>query len=126
MKSPCKILLVDDSLTQRLYFKQALAGYAYELHEAENGVQGLEMMLEHRFDLLLVDINMPKMDGYEFVQRVRKQDTSHVPIVMVSSEQEPKDWSAAMGAGANLYLTKPVQAPKLAQLVELLTGGAHG
>jgi two-component system chemotaxis response regulator CheY len=119
------ILIVDDSHTVRLYYRRSLEANGFLVEEAQNGVEGLERALTKTYDLLLVDVNMPKMDGYEFVRTIRSapnDDTT--PVIMITSEQEIKDRRAAYRAGANLFVVKPVKAHELAELARLLTGGA--
>ena len=123
MTNSARILIVDDSTTVRLYYRKALEAAGFVVDEAENGVAGLERALATDFEMLLVDVNMPMMDGYEFVCLLRSPPNDcTVPIVMISSEPEAKDRRAAYAAGANLYLVKPVKAHELAELVRLSTG----
>ena len=121
MASKRKILIVDDSASIRAYFAQVLGGL-YEIELAVNGVEGIEKLLQHRFDVILVDVNMPLMDGYEFVRRLRTSAElwAATPIVMITSEQEEKDCRAAFAVGANLFLTKPVKSQELLDIAELL------
>lgn len=117
------VLIVDDSLTVRLYHRQIVEGLGLPVEEAKDGAEALEVALRGEFALLLVDINMPKVDGYRFVRTVR--DTPHlrdVPVVMISTESETKDQTRAFEAGANLYLEKPIEADLLRLYVGLLTG----
>jgi two-component system, chemotaxis family, chemotaxis protein CheY len=118
------ILIVDDSHTVRLYYRRSLEISGFRVEEAQNGVEGLERALTSTYDLLLVDVNMPKMDGYEFVRTIRSAP-NHIatPVIMITSEQEAKDKRSAYRAGANLYVVKPVKAHELAELVGLVTGG---
>jgi len=77
---------------------------------AINGVEGLEKALMGNFDLFLVDVNMPKMDGYAFTDQLRSDSKlQHLPIVMISTEAKDRDKTAAFDAGADLYLVKPVK-----------------
>lgn len=123
MTNSARILIVDDSTTVRLYYRKALEAKGFVVDEAENGVAGLERALSADFEMLLVDVNMPMMDGYEFVRLLRSPPNDYtVPIVMISSEPEAKDRRAAYHAGANLYLVKPVKAQELAELVSLSVG----
>lgn len=120
-----KVLLVDDMKTVRLYTRQILeAAGGFEIHEASNGVEGLEKALESSFDLLLVDVNMPKMDGYTMVGELRKDpSTLAIPIIMISTESKKMDREKAYQVGANYYLVKPV-APDVLRIVSQLAVGA--
>lgn len=102
------ILVVDDSVTVRMYHKQILQDAGYEIDEAENGMEALEMATQKKYDFYIVDINMALLDGYSFVQRFRKQYGFSTPIMMVSTESENSDFNLAYESGANYYQVKPV------------------
>jgi two-component system chemotaxis response regulator CheY len=120
-----RILVVDDAATVRMYHRHILESVGYEVSEAMNGIEALEKALQTTFDLFLVDINMPKLDGYGFLKELRSIDMPQAPAIMVSTEAEAKDKSRALKAGANLYLIKPVKPDKLLSYVYLLLGGEH-
>lgn len=118
-----RILVVDDALTVRLYCRDVLERAGFEVEEAGNGIEGLERALAGAFDLLLVDINMPRMDGYEMVRHLREDPRLHsVPVVAISSEAADADIVRAYRAGANVYMVKPVRPAQLAHAARLLTG----
>lgn len=120
-----RVLVVDDTLTVRLYCAQLLRRAGFEPHEAINGLEGLEAALETRFDLFVVDINMQKMDGYAFLAELRRRPgLCSVPAVMMSTENGREDVSRAYAAGANFYLTKPIDPARFIQTVQLMTGVA--
>lgn len=116
-----RILVVDDSVTVRMYHKQILQGAGYEIDEAENGMEALEKTNEYKYDMCLVDINMPILDGYSFVKRLRESDGFDIPVVMISTEAEQNDITIAYNAGANLYQIKPVSTDELISSANLLT-----
>jgi two-component system chemotaxis response regulator CheY len=116
-----KILIVDDSLTVRLYHRQILESQGYEIDEAENGMEGLEKAQLNEYDLFVVDINMPILDGYSFVKRLRDGEGSLAPVIMVSTESEELDQTLAFESGASLYLVKPVRPDDLGLNVKMLT-----
>ena len=121
-----RALVVDDAATVRLYCNQILSKAGFYVGEAINGLEGLELALQERFDLLLVDINMQKMDGYAFVRAVRRQpDLSDIPALMMSTEAAAQDVDSAYAAGANFYLFKPIQPDRLVAAARLLTGVAE-
>lgn len=125
MSTAHRILIVDDSATVRSFYRRALASKPYAVEEAQNGIEGVELVLRNTYDLLLVDVNMPKMDGYEFVRVIRSAPNDiSTPVIMITSEHEPKDRRAAYQVGANLFLMKPVKGLQLVELVRLVTGGA--
>jgi two-component system chemotaxis response regulator CheY len=118
------ILVVDDAATVRMYHRAILEKGQFSVSEAANGYEALEMTLQRRFDLMFVDVNMPRMDGYTFVESVREAGPNReTPIVMVSTESGAGDMTRGYAAGANAYLTKPVTETRLLRLARLLCGG---
>jgi two-component system chemotaxis response regulator CheY len=124
--SKTRILVVDDSITMRLYYRSVLGGAGFVVEEAANGVEGYEKALAQPFDLILVDINMPKMDGYSMLRLIR-QDVSvqGIPAVTISTEGGPQDAAKAFQAGANFYLVKPVTPEDLIEVARLIGGGSR-
>jgi two-component system chemotaxis response regulator CheY len=119
-----RILVVDDAATVRMYHRSVLEGAGYEVAEAINGIEGLEKTLAAPtpFDLYLVDINMPKLDGYGFLRELRSQDILQVPAVIISTEAKTQDKQRAWEAGANFYLIKPIKPDVLLAFCRLLLG----
>lgn len=127
MAEPAKrILVVDDASLVRLYYRDALVRAGYRVDEALNGLEALEKLLVEPVDLLIVDINMPRMDGLTFLKAVRRQDepVATIPAVVISTEAGAQDVDAARRAGANYYLVKPVPTELLIEYVALLCGPA--
>ena len=114
------ILIVDDAATVRLYHRNILESAGYAVEEAVNGIEALEKALQTPFDLYVVDVNMPKLDGYGFLKELRGQEIAQAPAFMVSTEAEANDRQQAYRAGANLYLIKPVKPDRLLTYVHLL------
>ena len=120
-----KVLIVDDGITMRMYYRDVLEKAGFTVEEAANGVEGLEKMLAGPFDLIVVDINMPKMNGYEFVSHLRKDPASQsIPVMTVSTEDQERDKVKAYEAGANFYMVKPIRPDELEQVARLFTGRA--
>ena len=118
-----KVLVVDDAVTVRMYHRSILESAGLTVEEAANGYEGLEKALSEQYALFLVDVNMPKMDGYRMVRRLREQqETRSTPVVMISTEAQQQDGEQAYQAGANLYLTKPVRPEDLSLIVGMLAG----
>jgi len=117
-----RILIVDDAATVRMYHRNILEDAGYHVAEAINGVEALEKALQQPFDLYIVDINMPKLDGFGLLRQLRSEDIAHAPAIMVSTESGNNDQAAAVRAGANGYLTKPVKPEQLLTHVRLLLG----
>ena len=117
-----RILIIDDAATVRMYHRSILEGAGYRVEEAVNGVEALEKALQTPFDLYIVDVNMPMMDGYGFLRELRKQNLPQVPAIMVSTEASAEDRRRAYAAGANLYLIKPTRPEQLVAPIALLLG----
>jgi len=113
-----KILLVDDSKTMRTIQKSILTQMGHtEIEEAVDGVDALSKVGSFKPELLLVDWNMPKMDGLTFVKEYRAMDTS-TPIIMVTTEAEKSRVIDAIKAGVNNYVVKPFTPDVLSQRIE--------
>ncbi|ADJ63216.1 response regulator [Herbaspirillum seropedicae] len=117
-----RILLVDDAATVRMYHRNILEAAHYLVEEAVNGIEGLEKALHQPYDLYIVDINMPKLDGYGFLRQLRGEPLVHAPAIMISTESQANDRVLAYRAGANDYLVKPVTPAQLLMHVRLLVG----
>ncbi len=118
-----KILVVDDGITVRLYYRDVLNRVGFQVDEAANGVEGLEKAMLGQYNLILVDINMPKMDGYELVRQIRTDPALQTtPIITITTEAEDGDVLKAYEAGANFYMIKPVKPDQLVEAARLLTG----
>jgi two-component system chemotaxis response regulator CheY len=119
-----RVLVIDDATLVRMYYRDALERAGYEVDEALNGLEALEKLLLAPADLLIVDINMPQMDGFSFLKVLRRQDlpVASIPALVTSTEAGPQDRAAAQAAGANFYLVKPVRPEALAAYAALLCG----
>lgn len=118
------ILIVDDSATARMMIRRCLeiAGMVEaEFHEAGNGLEAIEVMKENSVDLVFTDLNMPEMDGEEFLKHVREQEeNAALPVVVVSSAgNEAKDM-ALRKAGASMILSKPISPAIIASILPKL------
>jgi two-component system chemotaxis response regulator CheY len=117
-----RVLIIDDAATVRMYYRITLAVAEIEVVEAVNGMEALEKALQEPFDLYIVDVNMPKLDGYGFLRELRGRNMPQAPAIMVSTEAEGDDQARAYAAGANLYLTKPAKPDHLLSQVRMLLG----
>jgi two-component system chemotaxis response regulator CheY len=117
------ILIVDDSRTMRqLLCFAAKRVPESRVFEATDGADALKKLATEKIDIILADVNMPIMDGYELVILVRKHELyKNIPIIMITTRGAHEDEEKAMTIGANAYLTKPVQAPELLRLVNSYT-----
>jgi two-component system chemotaxis response regulator CheY len=118
------VLVIDDAALVRAYYRQALERAGYRVDEALNGLEALEKILLHSFDLLIVDVNMPQMDGITFLRTLREKELpiSSIPALVTSTEAGPQDVVAARAAGANYYAVKPLKQEGLTELVGMLCG----
>lgn len=113
-----QILTVDDSPSMRMLLKAALVAQGYDIEVAEDGVEGLSRMEELRPDLLITDINMPRMDGFELIEAVRARDEFRsVPILVLSTEFSDEKKARAREAGATGWITKPFDADKISAAI---------
>lgn len=119
-----RILVVDDAATIRRYHRSILEEVGYATEEAFNGIEALEIALRMPFDLAVVDVNMPEMDGYSFVSEMRKSpELKTMPAIMVSTEAAGRDAAKAFMAGASYYIVKPAQPIALRTCINLLLPG---
>ena len=119
-----RILIVDDASLVRRYYRDALERAGFDVDEAMNGVEALEKLLAEPADLLIVDVNMPQMDGFTFIRSLRKQAApiASIPALVISTEAAYQDAAAACAAGANFYLVKPVSQEQLVEHVSIMCG----
>jgi two-component system chemotaxis response regulator CheY len=120
-----RILIVDDAGLVRRFYREALEQAGFAVDEALNGLEALERVLQDdAFDLLIVDINMPQMDGLTFLQKLRRLDTpaASMPALVASTESQSQDINAARTAGANFYLPKPVSREVLVEYAAMICG----
>jgi two-component system chemotaxis response regulator CheY len=115
------ILVVDDSEFVRNYHSIVLEQAQFRVITAVDGSDGLEKLYMNPCDLVLTDINMANMDGYEFIRRVRADEQYRLlPIIIVSTERESADKAKGFAAGANLYLVKPCRPELVVENVRLM------
>jgi len=121
-----RVLVVDDSSLVRLYYRSALEQAGFVVEQAINGIEAMERVLSESFDLVIVDVNMPRMDGFTFLRSLRSSatDVAMLPTLMISTEAGLEDVAEARRAGANFYLVKPVAQTELVRHVSVLTGAA--
>jgi two-component system, chemotaxis family, chemotaxis protein CheY len=116
-----KVLIVDDSEFVRSYHTYILEQAQFQVITAVDGSDGLEKLYTSPCDLVLTDINMVNMDGFEFIRRVRADGNYRsLPIVIVSTESEAKNKMKGFEAGANLYITKPCSPEMLVENIRMI------
>jgi two-component system, chemotaxis family, chemotaxis protein CheY len=117
------VLIVDDSEFTRNYHSYILREANFETVTAVDGADALENLYSRTFDLILTDINMANMDGYEFIRRVRSNgEYENLPIVIISTESEAEDKSRGFLAGANFYIVKPSDPRPLIEDICMVLG----
>jgi len=113
------ILIVDDDKNTRLFLKAVLEDAGYNVSTAENGLDALNVMDEKHVDLVVLDIMMPKMDGYEFTKVLREND-NNLPILMISAKQLPQDKHKGFLVGTDDYITKPIDDEEMLYRIKAL------
>ncbi len=112
-------MVVDDSLTVRRVTQRFLVREGYQVVLAKDGVDALEQLQAITPDVMLVDIEMPRMDGFDLTRNVRSDErTRHIPIIMITSRTATKHRNYAMELGVNEYLGKPYQEADLLRFVK--------
>ena len=120
------VLVVDDASLVRLYYRSILEDAGFQVEEALNGLEALEKLLVKQPDMLIVDVNMPQMDGLTFLDRLRQKELplSSVPALVTSTESKEADFNAARAAGANFYVVKPISREGLVEIAGMLCGAS--
>jgi CheY-like chemotaxis protein len=120
--SPLQILLVEDNR----FFQRVITDFAllhgFELQICENGKCAIEKLEQHNFDLILMDVEMPEMDGYQATDYIRTKmpEIQDIPIVIITSHESPKHATQSLLTGANSYLKKPFSEEALLAEIETL------
>jgi chemosensory pili system protein ChpA (sensor histidine kinase/response regulator) len=119
------VMVVDDSLTVRKITTRMLSRENYEVVTAKDGVDALQQLQDVRPDCILLDVEMPRMDGFEFARNVRADEaTKSIPIIMITSRTADKHRKYALELGVNEYIGKPYQEDLLLSLIKRYTGEA--
>ena len=114
-----QILVVDDDRNTRLLLRAVLQAENYTVFTAENGEDALQVMDREHIDLVVLDVMMPKMDGYEFT-RILRQTDNNLPILMVSARQQPADKRQGFLVGTDDYITKPIDEVEILLRIKAL------
>ena len=107
-----KILVVDDEPNIVELLKYNLENSGYETKEAYDGEEALNMVAKERFDLIILDLMLPKIDGIEVCRRLKRED-SHIPIIMLTAKSSESDKVLGLNIGADDYITKPFSIKEL-------------
>ncbi len=114
-----QILVTEDDRSTRLFFKAVLEAEGYSVVTAENGEEALAVLDQNHVDLVVLDVMMPKMDGYEFTRTLR-QNNNNLPILMVSAKQLPSDKKQGFLVGTDDYMTKPIDEEEMLLRIKAL------
>jgi len=118
-----KVLIIDDSSLTREFHSHIVKDAGFACITAADGIEGLEKATAEKFQVVLTDINMQGMDGYEFTRRLRQNpDYDEVPIIIISTGSKEIDRQKGFSAGANLYLVKPTDANRIVESMKMLLG----
>jgi CheY-like chemotaxis protein len=117
------ILVVDDERDTLDLIDLTLRTAGYEIHVASSGTECLEMMRRNQYDLVLLDIMMPDMTGYEVLQTLKGEMENLPPIVYLTAKSLPEDRAQGMALGATDYLTKPISRGSLLDTIKRAGGG---
>jgi len=114
-----KILVVDDDILVLEALEELLKSSGYEVRIAMRGQEALEILEKERFDLLILDVVMPKMTGFDLCCEVRKRDDemSRVKIIMLTAKTDARNAEVRKECGCDLYLTKPIDPDRLKELI---------
>ena len=118
------VMVVDDASLVRLYYRSTLEKAGFQVEEAMNGLEALEKVLTTSVDMLIVDVNMPQMDGFSFLEALRQKEgaLAGIPALVTSTESGAADFDAARAAGANFYLVKPIDQGTLVEFAAMFCG----
>ena len=118
MTKATRILTVDDSASMRELLLHALTESGFEVAQAEDGEDALEWLATHEVDVVITDINMPRLDGFGLIERLRAGQRHHdKPILVLTTESSDEKKQRARAAGATGWIVKPFDAAKLASAV---------
>ncbi len=118
-----RVLIVDDSPTETYKFKAILERYGYEVLEAENGADGVSKARAELPDVVLMDVVMPGLNGFQATRQLTRGDTtSHIPIIIITTKDQETDRVWGKRQGARDYLTKPVEESVLIQTIGRVLG----
>lgn len=118
-----EVLAVDDSRTMRDMLNLALSSAGFTTHLAEDGVHGLEVLEGIEPDVIITDINMPRMDGFGFMDAVRSESKwSRIPILVLTTESADELKTKARAAGATGWIVKPFDPAKLVKALQMVAG----
>jgi DNA-binding NtrC family response regulator len=120
MRPKWSILIVDDEFGVRESLKMTLK-FSYEIHTASNGEEALKIIRERKFDLITLDLNMPRLSGIETLREIRKIDDK-VPVIIITGYGTEKDQKEALLYGASDFISKPFNTSKIISVIDGILG----
>ncbi len=118
------VLVVDDSATDQYAFRKILEKHGYQVSVANNGRQGVDMAVQHFPDLILMDVVMPELNGFQATRELTKNAaTGNIPVIMVTTKDGESDELWAKRQGAKAYVVKPVKEKSLIRCIEQVMRG---
>ena len=118
------VLIVDDSPSQLMGMKRIVEKLGHEALTAEDGAAGVEMAKAQKPDLILMDVVMPNLNGFQATRSITREPTTrHIPIVLVTTKDQDTDRVWGMRQGAKAYITKPFSESELADMIQQMLGG---
>ena len=123
---PLKVLVCDDERNIVRMIQVSLSREGYDVVTAYDGKEGLEKVKEEKPDILVLDVMMPYMDGFEVLKTLRREpETENLPVIMLTAKAQDKDVFEGYQFGADMYLTKPFNPRELISFIQRLSSGAQ-
>jgi two-component system chemotaxis response regulator CheY len=120
-----RILIVDDSPSVRKLVEFTLKSKGFQVTPAEDGLEALELLAKEAFDAIILDINMPRMDGLKFLEKMRPEGShASTPVIVLTTEGLEEDRDRAMELGATAYMVKPFKPTQLLDFVDKMLGSS--
>ena len=114
-----KVLTVDDSPSVRKMVEFSLKSKGYVMGSAGDGMEALDQLGQEEFDAIILDVNMPRMNGLEFLEKVKNDENfAGIPVIMLTTEGQDEDRDKAMALGATAYIVKPFKPTQLLNLLD--------
>ncbi len=117
-----RILCVDDDKGILKFMERMLVRRGYDVLVAQNGLEALEILKKENMDLIILDIRMPRMDGYQLLDEIRYTDQASVPVIMLTARDKDEDVVKGYREGADYYVTKPFSTETIINIIEYLIG----
>ena len=121
------VLVVDDSISVRRGVARQLHGLGFDVHEVSDGLEALGRLRSSRYGLVVTDLEMPRLDGFALLAEMKRSPAlSDIPVIVASTRGDPETRRRVLELGAQALLSKPVEPPELARIVEPFLAGAGG